>query len=268
MTHNKYQFKSCATVYETDKYNLFVFVKENRSVNLNRPNASKLKASLKKHGWAPSLPMKVAPNNEGKLEVHDGQHRLVIAKELQISVKFVIDNTPMDITDINNTPSQWTKTDYMNRWIKEGLEPYLEVQELFDTHEHVSLGMSIALLSNTTSWTNVRNAFQQGHYTVKTKGMAWRLCNYFEKCIDVNPDLAKTNFLKSIYAFFHVDEFDPKRFLDQISKNPQLVENYSKIDDLYDMGELIYNYRKHNNIPLAFLAKEKMSNKNAVKKNY
>ena len=249
----------------TTDYSQFRIAKENRDIDLSKPESKWLRQSIKKYGWLSSFPIMCRKNGSG-LVIIDGQHRFTIAKELGVPVKYVIDETNIDVSDVNRAQRKWGIKDYLNRWLKEGKPHYYEIVDLKETYPNVPIGMCIGLLAGTSSWSNVRNQFESGNYKVKSKGLAYKICGLYQLIIETNNDAKSTNFLKALYACFYVDDFDPKRLLESCKKRPHLIQSYSKIEDFLEMIEEIYNYSyKTGRIPLKFQAQEAMRKRNPIK---
>lgn len=249
------------TVEISKDYGNFQFSPENRDVDLKKNKAKKLRQSLKDYGWIPSFPMTVTKNGKA-LTIVDGQHRFSIARELGIPVKYVLVDQEIDISQINNTQDTWKLRDYLERWKRAGKEPYFEIDDFMNTHPSITLSMAITLLSGVyDSGTWYKNKFMDGNMKISptSRGMAYSVANVFESILEVSKDAKHNNFMKALYKCFHVDQFDPHRFIEQCEKNPAMIQPYSKIEDWLELIQEIYNHgRKSNRIPLKFQVEEVM----------
>jgi len=252
-------------ILQTDKYENFKFSKENRDVNLSKSSAKKLRKSMKKYGWIDAFPMLCHRNGSGEVKIVDGQHRFSIARELGIPVKYVLSDTDVEVSEINEAQDNWSVRDYLNRWQKAGKEDYAKIDE-FSNRFDIPLGLSIAINAGTATFGNVRDKFQRGDYKIKTPVLAEKIGNTYNDIIEANPDAQKQNFVKAIYKCYYVDEFKPQRLVEQAKSYPSMIQSMSKVDEYLDMIEEVYNHaKKSSRIPLAFLAREAMRERHIIK---
>ena len=110
-------------VYTTSDLNIFKSIDGNRVPNLIHVN--RLTDSIKKYG------MKCNPIlvNE-KMEVIDGQHRLMAAKNANASVYFIIipGSNLDDVHTLNLNQKNWTRKDFMEGYAGMGLMPYIKLK--------------------------------------------------------------------------------------------------------------------------------------------
>lgn len=78
-----------------------------------------------------------------KMEIIDGQHRLMAAKQLGIEIYYKIDNNmnPEDIIRLN-IAKNWGQSDYLNFYCQQGYTHYLKLKEFMDKNQ---LGLRLAL---------------------------------------------------------------------------------------------------------------------------
>jgi hypothetical protein len=97
--------------YRTTDYARFTLIKENRVVDTK--HVEKLKAAITKSDLLHAYPIIVCEQN-GKLLVLDGQHRLRAAQDLKRPIYYVVSPsmTPDDIAATNTLPRGWKLPDY------------------------------------------------------------------------------------------------------------------------------------------------------------
>lgn len=252
-------------IHRTTDYSKFRISKENRNIDTTKPSVKRLRKSMQIYGWLIAFPMMCRENGDG-LVIVDGQHRFTVARELGIPVRYAIDETDVDVSWVNQAQESWKPVDYLNRWVKAGKKDYMEVAELREYYPNVPLGMCAGLLAGTYSFGNVRDRFESGEYKVKTKGLAYRIANAYEKIIAINKEARSSNFLKALYACYYVDDFDPDRLIDSCQKRPHMIQGFSKLNDCLELIEEIYNYSlKSGRIPIKFQAQEAMRKRSAAK---
>src|SRR5689334_746420 len=107
-------------IYQTTDYDQFQLIAGNRS--LNKANLKKLTASMKEEHLL--IPIIV---NE-KMEIIDGQHRFVAAKDLNKPVYYII-NIGYGLSQVkraNTVGVNWTNEDFLATYREEGNENYLK----------------------------------------------------------------------------------------------------------------------------------------------
>lgn len=113
-------------IYETDDYSMFKKLDGNRDVNKIGP----LKKSMKKYGFM-NCPIMI--NEKG--EVAEGQHRVRVAKELGLPVKFTVQpGMGLDETiTLNTGQKNWSVNDYLNSMVdvNENYARFKQLQNLF-----------------------------------------------------------------------------------------------------------------------------------------
>ena len=75
----------------TSDYSQFKLMEQNRDVSLDNRKAKNLAKSMQQHGWLNAFPL-MAKKRGNSLVVIDGQHRLSVAIEYGIPVKYVIED--------------------------------------------------------------------------------------------------------------------------------------------------------------------------------
>lgn len=133
--------KTATAVLPSKDYSKFKFIDTNRAIKTNQS----LESSLKTFGWLKSRPMVVNP----KLEVLDGQHRLLIARKLNIPIYYAIEQTANRDQDenviitLNKTQRGWNLTDYIQHHASKGVGFHQEVKSFEEEHR---LGISNSIV--------------------------------------------------------------------------------------------------------------------------
>lgn len=253
-------------IFVTKEYNQFKFTQENRDVDLSKPSAKKLRKSMQKYGWIDAFPMLCHRNGDEKIKIIDGQHRFSIAQEIGIPCKYVLNDIDVEVSEINEAQDNWSVKDYLNRWAKAGKDDYVKVGQ-FSNRFGIPLGLSIAMNSGTYTFANVRDKFQRGDYRIKTPVLAEKIANTYNDIAKLADGAKKQNFVKAIYQCYYVDEFNAERLVSQARKFPNIIQPMSKVDEYLEMIEELYNHaKKSSRIPLCFLSREAMRDRNIIKK--
>lgn len=129
-------------IQKTKDYKQFKFLDLNREIYPS--HVENLVKSIGKRNLLEYIPLLV----DKDMRVLDGQHRLMAAKKLGVDVYYVVldDLTIEDIILLNINHRRWGTDDYLNYYVKQGLEDYL-VLERFSKQNEISIRLAMILLS-------------------------------------------------------------------------------------------------------------------------
>jgi hypothetical protein len=246
----------------TSDYTDFTMIKQNRDVDRLHPNVKNLEMSMLEYGWLDAFPL-MAKKVGKKLLVVDGQHRLAIAQEYGIPVKYVVENRDIDIAGLQKTAHHWTDLDYAKSFAKKGLEDY---QELIAFHDEygISIQMCSAILSNTSSASNCAKAFKNGDWKIKNRVTAYSLGNCYKNLHAITPVFHKSAAVKALWGCMHVDYFDPVRLVDGVEKRCSAIKPVGPWRLNLELMDYCYNFARKTTYPLKFDAEQALKNRNAV----
>lgn len=107
-------------IVKTTDYNQFKLVKGNR--NLNDSNLKMIMRSVLEMNLLAQNPIQVNEN----MEIIDGQHRLEVAKRLQVPIYYIVvdGGSLKDVIRLNAHRKSWSSDDYTNSYIKLGNNNY------------------------------------------------------------------------------------------------------------------------------------------------
>ncbi len=247
----------------TTDYSLFSMMEQNRDIDMSNRKVKNLFKSMKDHGWLMAFPA-MARKNGSKLILIDGQHRVAVARELGIPVRYVIEDRDIDVAQLNDTSHAWTVDDFVKRYTKEGLPDYVSLMA-FSEHYGISLPMASGLLNNTSSPGNVLHRVKMGTFKITSRPMATATADCYKRLCAINPAFRKINSLKVLFACFQVAYFDPDRLVSGAEKKANEVKSITKIDLFFSLFEDLYNFHRKEKRPLEFDAKAAMTSRNIIK---
>lgn len=246
---------------KTTNYDLFSLVKGNRDVDLSNTRTKVLAESMVDYGWLDAYPL-MAREDGDKLIVIDGQHRLQIAKEFEITVKYVIENQDIDIAKINSSAKCWVGMDYINKYAQEGNVHYATLLKFY-LENQVPLALCATLLANGDS---SGRKIKTGLYVIKTPTEARAVVAIWNQLISVEPSMKKAGALKALWLCSHLDYFDSDRLLDGASKYEKINREVTTSGGFLDLFEDIYNYHRKIKHPLKFDALQSMKTRSPIGK--
>jgi hypothetical protein len=135
-------------LYSTQDYGLFVLGVNTRKIKRRIVDA--MYRSLRDFGrWAPVYPALVR-ERDGKLEVIDGQHRILAAKKLGLPVLYKITKSAVTAGQLHPTRRTWTLPDYVAKFRGRGNVHYDQLDE-FAQQYSLSLTKAANMLCPRTS---------------------------------------------------------------------------------------------------------------------
>lgn len=257
---------SAPKLQKTRNYAQFAMTKENREVNLIdlRPQHKKLRLIMQRVGFLPAHPIHVK-NVGGKLVVIDGQHRLAFAKEFGLDVYFVVDNTDIDIAEINQAQAGWRVLDYAKKWASMGKDDYGKVIAFAEQYK-IGIATSFAINAGTIFCTNVSYKILDGTYRITDAERGSRIGKMFRAIWIRSPGLKDNALVNALYACTFVDGFEDHRIIEAADKRTHLFSKQPTREAYFQLIEEVYNFGKKVRVPIKFEAEEVMRKRGDVSK--
>lgn len=231
-------------IQKTTDYNIFKGIIGNRA--LYEPHVKRLTRSVMQKNMLEQNPILV---NE-RMEVVDGQHRLEVAKELQLPVFYVV-LTGGNLNDVilNNANNRgWSLLDYLESYIAMGKKDYIKLKEFADEHK-LSVAISRRILAGGSFVDNSLevNAFKEGNFKIGDYDRADRIASLVSKVREYSPDMAwrHRTCVKALAVL--QDKVDPKQLVDQLSRYGLVITRRNSVNDYLREFENIINANKAGN---------------------
>ena len=124
--------KTDLSIYQTKEYDQFKLIDVNRRITKN----SELERAILNHNKLMFNPLTVTPD----MYILDGQHRLQIAKKLDLDVYYMIDphSTFADVQNLNVGTKIWSRIDHLEFFVKCKEPVYCFINEMLNRF-HVNL---------------------------------------------------------------------------------------------------------------------------------
>jgi hypothetical protein len=242
------KIKEVNKVYKTKDYNLFNFRPDNRPVI--QSHVKELMDSMTKHGWEQGSYVVV---NE-KMEVIDGQHRLLSGMELNLPIIFTIEKGSNfeTIQTLNTKQKNRTKYNHIQSFVNKKNSNYVILDKYMNKYPEFKLTEMLMFLGNTQTNIN-KSVFEDGEFVVRSTDIAdgWinnllSLKGYFPKYYN------KSIFVRSILRVLKNENFKFSDFLHKVQLRPLMLQPCGTVEQYVDMIEKIYNYGRGNKINLRF----------------
>lgn len=245
----------------TRDYRLFSRSMDNRIVKLKKHKA--LERSMKRYGFLSCYPVICYRDENKKLIVKDGQHRLAFAESLGLPVYWIEQDIDFDVAVVNSTPKVWAVRDFAEKHAANGLSDYQEALEFADSHK-LSVGNAFALLSGTTNYTNIEEPFKAGLFKIKDREWASSVASIYAPISNMSGDCRNSRFLEACMAVCRVAEFDAERLLHNCARCRDKLVSYSTRDAYLDMLEEVYNFGRKQLVGLRAAATMAMRDRSAT----
>ena len=171
---------------QTNNYALFKFRDDNRK-EISSSHVEKLMRSIEMNNLLNLRPITV----NGQMEVIDGQHRLMAAKNLNLPIWYEVreDLSQKDLITLNVSKS-WKYADYLHFYVKNGYEEYIKLNDFITKNQ---IPISAAVRINAGGRMKRRDIFIGGDFIFKEET---------NKCIDqLNDILDLIRYLKTNVTF-------------------------------------------------------------------
>jgi len=246
-------------VYRTSDLTIFKQIDGNRVPNLQ--HVKRLADSIRVYG------MKCNPIlvNE-QMEVIDGQHRLMAAKEAESFVYYiVVDGYSLnEVHTLNLNQKNWTKKDFMEGYANMGVESYIKLRAFIIKNEDYNFNDCVAFCQNTVG--HVQNTlahkvarnitqeqvFEEGTWKFGDLNKAQDFANKIRMIKTYYLGYNKSGFVRTMIGLLQKEIFDFNEFMHKLRLQPTAMVDCANTDQYRTLIEDIYNYRSRNKINLRY----------------
>jgi len=236
-------------------YDLSAFKLVGPNREIKPAHVKEIKSKIRANGWQDTG---IVVNS--KMEVIDGQHRVVALRELQeedpefknIAVSYDINSSQNASPFIYNTASKnWNNQDYTHYYAAQGKESYRLLEDLY---KHYNPPISFTVIEETAfavcGTGRTAAAIREGDLALTKDG--------FEKAKDfldwgctvykvIKEKGATTQHFRFLLKTFFDPDVDNVQMAYQINNNPQLIKKTATVEEIPIMFDKVYNYRRSVN---------------------
>lgn len=228
-------------IKNTKDYEMFKFRDDNRA-KIDKYHVERIKNSIQSRNLLSMRPIIVNKN----MEVVDGQHRLLAAKELGIDIYYTIEKD-LDISDviIMNTSKSWGPLDYLNFYVKQGMDEYIKLDQ-FIKKNNLQFKVAFTLIYGRAI--KKFEEFRTGKFVMpehnynESLDLCWETIDYIKKIQGGNLWLKSARFWKSIINLFNHPDFDKVRWKRNLHKLINRIGIRATTREYIDMIYEIYNH--------------------------
>lgn len=234
----------------TTNYAQFSFRDDNREA-INQSHVKRLAQSIKGRNLLELRPISV---NE-KMEVIDGQHRLLAAKLLGVPI-YYIKNIELNATDIiiMNVSQPWGQMDYLNYYSKNGYAEYIKLQTFMKKHGiSIKIALGVTMGHKKESHLN----FKQGLYKFNEEDFSshidicWETIGYIKKINGYSSYTHSSRFWSALLILIRHTNFDANKWKENLKKMVERFTAKARQDDYLRMLMDVHNWRNNSKVELA-----------------
>ena len=247
-------------VYKTHDLSIFTQIDGNRVPNLQ--HIKRLADSIRVYG------MKCNPIlvNE-RMQVIDGQHRLMAAKEAASFVYYiVVDGYSLnEVHTLNLNQKNWSKKDFMDGYANMGVESYIKLKAFIEKNDDFSFNDCVALCSNITGASVMKGSvirggkrmnqyeiFESGTWKGKDFDLAQEMASKIRMIKTYYSGYNRTTFVGTMIGMLNNKNFDFNEFMHKVRLQPTALVDCANREQYKTLIEDIYNYRSRNKISLRY----------------
>lgn len=235
---------------KTKDYHLFKFREDNRD-RIDQNHVKRISESIKTRNLLELRPISV----NAKMEVIDGQHRLLAAKELGVEIYYNVEKS-LKSEDIilMNIAKVWNTYDYLNYYCKNGNQEYIKLYGFMKAN---NITLKIALSLTMAPQHDAHHKFKLGEYVFPEEGVAtkeidlcWDIINYIKRMNGFSSYTASSRFWKALTKLVRHHNFSQEKFRNNLEKMVERVKSKASTADYLQMLMDIHNWRNNVRIDL------------------
>ena len=254
--HTEPMQKTSMQVHSTKDYSRFKILVGNRKPN--DLHVKRLRDSFQKqYLFSPIL------INE-KWQIIDGQHRFLAAKELGLSINYIIvfGYGLNEVQILNTNSANWKKEDYLKAYCDLGVKQYLQMQEFMDNYPDFGIAVCEQLLTNNVGGANNKANLYKGKGRVKNFEEGKLIIPNLEKSYENAEKVmmfkpyfegfSRSIFVAALIGLFQNENYNHAEMISKLAQQPSSLTICANVTQYKLLIEDIYNYRRRDKVNLRF----------------
>ena len=236
-------------IKKTKDYDQFVFREDNRE-KVDNAHVRRLCESINARNLLEFRPIVV----NKKMEVLDGQHRLLAARELGVEIYYQ-EEKGLDAEDIirMNISKAWTLGDYLNFYCQHEYVHYMNLAAFMKKHQlSLRTCLSICIGAGHSGYTD----FRAGEFKFvedfadECFDLCWQTVDYIEKVNGHCPYVRSARFWRALLLLVKHPDFEEVKWRHNLERNISTVGPRANGEAFMILFENIYNWRNQRKIHL------------------
>lgn len=234
---------------KTKDYDVFTFREDNRE-RIDQGHVKRLVESIKARNLLELRPITV----NAKMEVIDGQHRLLAAKHLMIEIYYVQEKN-LDAQDIirMNLAKGWTMGDYLNFYVQHDYTEYKKLKAFMIKH---TLSLKVALNICIGQGKSGFRQFKTGEFEFnemivgEEMTICWETILFIKKMNGFSPYTSSSRFWRALLIVTRHENFDVDRWHGNLQKMIGHFCAKATIGDYLHTMQHVHNWHNPNKISI------------------
>jgi len=233
-------------IYYTEDLAQFKLIGANRLIDPK--HVDRLKRRIAEKNLLAQYPILV----DRDWQVKDGQHRLQAAKELELGIYYIIDESS-DIEDIAKAAGatkSWELESYLHHYVSLGLSAYIELEEFCKKYPIIPLYTAVSIGYRKGQRSRVagaaqeaREAFKNGEFLFANKETLYELVRYLLDFQQYFPDSGARSFVGAVARLVKARDYDHERMKRKLEFGSHLLTKQATTAQYLKILEDIYNYK-------------------------
>ncbi len=237
----------------TKDYSLFALYEDNRVIS--QRSIEKMVSTIAKKNLLAAFPLVVYKERSGKMFITDGQRRFLAAKQMGLTVHYIVCNacTKDDIPSINSGQQGWKNHDYLHSFCIKAKQndsgrfaDYLRLEEFVDTYSF-NIASSICMTVGYSSTTTAKN-FKEGKFEITDYHKA---CKTAENILDMKPYHDKwkgVHFIRAMTRLSLNPKYDHQIMMAKLRVKHEELLFWSTTNGYIMNMQKIYNHSRANKV--------------------
>ena len=237
-------------VNKTKEYSIFIFREDNKH-RIEKSHIKRIVDSIKSRNLLELRPILV----NQKMEIIDGQHRLLAAKELGVEIYYTIEQnlgTP-DIILLNSAQKNWVLKNYLNYYCENGYKEYLKLKEFMKKND---LPLRVALdMCHGKTRKSVRE-FKEGKFTFTNEFLpqeleiCWQTIEYIQKMNGFSAYTTSSRFWRALLRLVRNIHFDARKWEQNLSRMVERFTAKASTEDYCRLMMEVHNWKNSERVNL------------------
>lgn len=231
-------------IFKTKNYEMFIFRADNRE-KIDQVHVQKLVESIKSRNMLDLRPICV---NE-KMEIIDGQHRLLAAKLLNVEIYYQQDKT-LKAEDIilMNVSKAWGTSDYLNFYCEHGYSEYIKFKDFMKRYNlNLKVGLNIAMGQKHINFEQFRKG--EFHFHEETLSsqieICWETIDYIKKLNGFSTYTSSSRFWRALLKIIRHPDFEVDKWRLNMKRMIDHFAPKARTEDYVQTFSNVYNYKTH-----------------------
>jgi hypothetical protein len=241
--------ESSISIYWSTKYGQFKWLKGNREIN-----EAKVKKLIKDIEAGIDL-LKYAPIIvNDNMEIIDGQHRFMAAKQLKKPVHYVIHRFAdlQVVPAINSKSTRWRTVDYLNSYVDLKKPVYMAIMQFVDHFQGVSISTAAKLFHEGNATGNESmEAFRDGLISAEFQDKAHDLAELLTDFKPYMDNPFSSRMFKVIELIHSNGKYDHELMIRKLEETGRRIENIANPKSIIQELESIINHKSRTRILIA-----------------